>query len=83
MDKQSLISRIEEITKAIESSLAQHNALVGRLNEAQFILQKMEEFEQDVKDKNIIHMAEDAISIAKEVENLVHPEKKVSGDDSL
>ncbi len=67
MDKQNLIARIEEIGKAIENSLAQHNALVGRLNEAQFILQQMERFEQDLASKNISGIVEDCTTIAGEI----------------
>lgn len=67
MDKQAVIARIEEIAKAIENSLAQHNALVGRLNEAKYILEQMEKFEQDVKDKNISGAAGDVINVVEEI----------------
>jgi hypothetical protein len=67
MDKQAVIARIEEIAKAIENSLAQHNALVGRLNEAKYILEQMEKFEQDVKDKNISGIAGDVINVVEEI----------------
>jgi hypothetical protein len=67
MDKQAVVARIEEIAKAIENSLAQHNALVGRLNEAKYILEQMEKFEQDVKDKNISGVARDVINVVEEI----------------
>jgi len=67
MDKQAVIARIEEIAKAIENSLAQHNALVGRLNEAKYILEQMEKFEQDVKDRNISGVAGDVINVVEEI----------------
>lgn len=77
MDKNAVIARIQEITKAIENSLAQHNALVGRLNEAQYILQQMEQFEQDLAAKNVAGAIGDVIDVGEEVF-----EKKTSGDDS-
>ncbi len=77
MDKNAVIARIQEIGKAIENSLAQHNALIGRLNEAQFILQEMEKFEQDVAAKNVAGAVEDVIEAGEEV-----IEKKTSGEDS-
>ncbi len=67
MDKQTLIARIEEISKAIEQSLAQHNALVGRLNEAKFIFEQMEKFEKDYHDKNVTGMMGDVISAGEEI----------------
>jgi hypothetical protein len=78
MDKKAVIARIEEIGKAIENSMAQHNALVGRLNEAQYILQEMEKFEQDCKARDYANAAEDIIEVAEEVVS----EKKTSGEDS-
>jgi hypothetical protein len=77
MDKQSLIARITEIGTAIENSLAQHNALVGRLNEAKFILEQMEKFEQDVADKNVTGIVGDVIEAGEEI-----VEKKTSGNGS-
>ena len=77
MDKQAVIARIEEIAKAIENSLAQHNALVGRLSEAKFILEQMEKFEQDYHSKNIPNMVSDVIEVGEEI-----VEKKTSGDGS-
>lgn len=38
MTKEQLESRIKELQTAIEQSVAQHNALIGRLNEAQYQL---------------------------------------------
>jgi len=77
MDKQALIERIEEIGKAIEQSLAQHNALVGRLNEAKYMLEQMEKFEQDVASRNVLGAAGDIIEVGEEVVS----EKKTSGDE--
>jgi hypothetical protein len=67
VDKQAVIARIEEIGKAIEQSLAQHNALVGRLNEAQYILQSMEAFEKDLKEKNVPGIVGDVINVGEEI----------------
>ena len=67
MDKQAVIERIAEIGKAIENSLAQHNALVGRLNEAQYILQQMEKFEQDAHAKNVTGAIGDVINVVEEI----------------
>jgi hypothetical protein len=67
VDKQAIIARIEEIGKAIEQSLAQHNALVGRLNEAQYILQSMEAFEKDLKEKNVPGIVGDVVDIGEEI----------------
>ncbi len=77
MDKQTVVARIEEIGKAIEQSLAQHNALVGRLNEAKYILEQMEKFEQDVASRNVSGAVDDVIDAGVE---LVSDEKKTSGD---
>jgi hypothetical protein len=77
MDKQAVVERIAEIGKAIESSLAQHNALVGRLSEAQFILQQMEKFEQDLAVKDITGVVGDVVTATEEI-----IEKKTSGDAS-
>ena len=67
MDKQAVIARIEEIAKAIENSLAQHNALVGRLNEAKYILEQMEKFEQDVAERNVLGAVGDVINGVEKV----------------
>lgn len=67
MDKQAVVSRIEEIAKAIEQSLAQHNALVGRLNEAKYILEQMEKFEQDVASRNVLGAVGDVINVVEEI----------------
>ena len=75
MDKQAIIARIEEIAKAIENSLAQHNALVGRLNEAKYILEQMEKFEQDIASRNIPGIIGDVIEAGEEI-----MEKKTSGN---
>jgi hypothetical protein len=77
MDKQALIARITEIGTAIENSLAQHNALVGRLNEAKFILEQMEKFEQDVAAKNVSGVVGDVVELGEEI-----AEKKTFGDAS-
>jgi hypothetical protein len=77
MDKQAVVERVAEIGKAIENSLAQHNALVGRLNEAQYILEQMEKFEQDVASRNIPGIVGDVIEAGEEI-----VEKKTSGDGS-
>ncbi len=76
MDKQAVVARIEEIGKAIEQSLAQHNALVGRLNEAKYILEQMEKFEQDVASRNVTGAVDDIIEVGEEIVS----EKKTSGD---
>jgi hypothetical protein len=39
--KTELEQRVEDIAKAVEASAGQHNGLVGRLNEAKFILEQM------------------------------------------
>jgi hypothetical protein len=75
MDKQAVVERISEISKAIENSLAQHNALVGRLSEAQFMLQQMEKFEQDLAAKNVVGVISDVVSVGEEIVS----EKKTSG----
>jgi hypothetical protein len=77
MDKNGVIARIGEITKAIENSLAQHNALVGRLSEAQYILQEMEKFEQDCAARNVPGVIGDVVEAVEEI-----AEKKTSGDGS-
>ena len=75
MDKQAIVERIAEIGKAIENSLAQHNALVGRLSEAQFILQQMEKFEQDIATRDVPGIVDDVITVGEEIV----AEKKTSG----
>ena len=75
MDKQAVVERIAEIGKAIESSLSQHNALVGRLNEAQYMLQLMEKIDQDLINRNITGVVGDVIDGAEEIVS----EKKTSG----
>lgn len=49
MDKQELEARIIEINKALEQSAANHNALLGRLTEAQSWLKSI--FEKELKEK--------------------------------
>jgi len=39
--KADLEQRVEDIVKAVEASAGQHNALLGRLNEAKFILEQV------------------------------------------
>lgn len=48
MNMQEIKDRVEEIKKVIEQSAANHNSLVGRLQEAEFLLQKMQDFEKSV-----------------------------------
>lgn len=42
MDKSVIENRISEIMKAIEQSIAHHNSLLGRLDEAKHILAQVE-----------------------------------------
>ena len=51
--KEKLIERIKEISQALEHSAASHNALLGRLQEAQKLLADCESVVQDVVE--IIH----------------------------
>lgn len=43
MQKEIIEMRIKELTEAIDRSAAQHNALLGRINEAREILKMIEE----------------------------------------
>jgi predicted nucleic acid-binding Zn-ribbon protein len=43
MNKEQLEARIAEIKQAVEQSTANHNALLGRLMEAQYTLDKFNE----------------------------------------
>ena len=42
MQKEIIEMRIKELTEAIDRSAAQHNALLGRINEAREILKMIE-----------------------------------------
>lgn len=42
MDIEILNNRIDDIKKALEQSLAQHNMLLGRLEEAKYFLEQAE-----------------------------------------
>lgn len=48
MNLEQVKDRIKEIATAIEQSAANHNALLGRLGEAQHILQLLEKAALDV-----------------------------------
>ncbi len=48
MTKEQLIQRIEELKHGLEQSAANHNSIIGRLQEAQFVLEKMEEFQNEL-----------------------------------
>lgn len=52
MLKEDIISRVKELVTTVEQSLANHNALLGRLAEAQQILQWMEDFEKRLAEDN-------------------------------
>jgi len=43
MDKGELEIRIEHLTQAVNESVAQHNALVGRLEEAKWLLSQAQQ----------------------------------------
>lgn len=58
MNKEQLEARIKEITNAIEQSAQNHNALLGRLSEAQFMLEEMSKVAGEI---------EDAVVVAEEV----------------
>ena len=45
MNKQEIEQRIIEISKSIEQSAANHNAWIGRLEEAKYMLQSIVEAE--------------------------------------
>ncbi len=49
MDKETLELRIKEIEAAITQSLANHNALLGRLMEAQHVLENVKAIEGAAK----------------------------------
>ena len=42
ISKETFVQRVEDITRAVEQSMANHNALVGRLEEAKFFLSEIE-----------------------------------------
>jgi len=46
MTKEELQKRIDEIKQGLEQSAANHNSILGRLAEAQFMLEKLEEAEK-------------------------------------
>lgn len=54
MKREEILARIDEIKKVIEQSVANHNSLIGRLQEAEFLLQKMDEFEKNVVDAETV-----------------------------
>lgn len=58
MNKEQLEARIKEIATAIEQSAQNHNALLGRLSEAQFMLEEM---------NKVVGEIEDAVVVAEEV----------------
>ena len=58
MNKEQLEARIKEITNAIEQSAQNHNALLGRVSEAQFMLEEMNKVAGEI---------EDAVVVAEEV----------------
>ena len=50
MTKEDLLHRIEEIKISLEHSSANHNSLVGRLQEAQFMLHLLENKNTEIKE---------------------------------
>ena len=56
--KEKILARIQEITQALEHSAASHNALLGRLQEAQKLLADCESVVDDVKE--VLHPENDA-----------------------
>ncbi len=44
--------RVEEITKAVEQSIANHHSLIGRLNEAKYLLELLKAQENDETPKD-------------------------------
>lgn len=50
MNKEQLMARVEEVKKALEQSAANHNALLGRLAEAEHILKEMDTFCETILD---------------------------------
>jgi len=50
--KEILLQRIQEIRGALEQSANNHNALIGRLAEAQFMFESYLKKEQEEKQKN-------------------------------
>ena len=49
MNMQELEARIKELAQAIEQSMANHNALIGRIEEAKFILSELEKVAEVVQ----------------------------------
>lgn len=62
MDKEQLELRIKEIQTAIEQSAANHNGLLGRLLEAQHVLDNIKSIEAEAKEtaKVIVNEMKDA-----------------------
>lgn len=54
MKREEIIARIDEIKRSIDQSAANHNSLIGRLQEAEFLLSKLEEFEKQVVDAEVV-----------------------------
>ena len=53
MDRESIVQRVKDLTDAIEQSVANHNSLIGRLNEAKYLLQQFDEFVQKTTERGI------------------------------
>lgn len=62
MKKEDLENRISEIAKAAEQGLANYHALIGRLNEAKYILEEFQKGEY-------LKAAENATELVEEVAN--------------
>ncbi len=48
MTLEQVAERVKELVAAIEQSAANHNSLIGRLNEAQHMFSEMEKFAKEV-----------------------------------
>ena len=60
MLKEDIEKRIQELTQFIEQSAANHNALLGRLNEAQNLLSMIEKAVVDTAE--VVSVAEEVVS---------------------
>lgn len=51
MKKHDLVKRVAELQAAVDQSLANHHALLGRLGEAKFILEELMKLAKTDEDK--------------------------------
>jgi prefoldin subunit 5 len=59
--KEDIKARIEALEQTIQQSQAQHNALIGRREEAKYLLETLEKMEKDKKDGDTLdHASEDS-----------------------